>query len=88
MQESMVIDSLQQALYKRQPAPELIAHSDRGRQYASAAFKELLHEHKCAQSMSGADNPYDNAYAESFFSRFKAELLQKSAFQSKEQGQQ
>jgi len=84
MQESLVIDSLQKALYKRQPAPELIVHSDRGGQYASAAFKELLHEHKCAQSMSGADNPYDNAFAESFFSRFKAELLQKGAFESKE----
>jgi transposase InsO family protein len=36
------------------------------------------------QSMSGADNLYDNAHAESFFSRFKAELLQKGAFQSKE----
>ena len=34
--------------------------------------------------MSGPDNPYDNAYAESFFSRFKAELLQKGKFQSKE----
>jgi transposase InsO family protein len=34
--------------------------------------------------MSEADNPYDNAFAESFFSRFKAELLQKGAFQSKQ----
>jgi transposase InsO family protein len=34
--------------------------------------------------MSEADNPYDNAFAESFFSRFKAELLQRGAFQSKQ----
>lgn len=84
MEDTLVIDSLKQAVYKRRPSPGLIIHSDRGGQYASYAFKELFAHSGYVQSMSGADNPYDNAHAESFFSRFKAELLQKGAFQSKE----
>ena len=84
MEEALVINSLKQALYKRSPPPGVVVHSDRGGQYASARFKELLGHHTCTQSMSGPDNPYDNAHAESFFSRFKAELIQKGAFQSKE----
>ena len=81
MEESLVTESLKQALYKRRPAPGLIIHSDRGGQYRSENFKHLMNSHQCLQSMSGADNPYDNAYAESFFSRFKAEMLPKNGFE-------
>jgi transposase InsO family protein len=84
MEEALAIDSLNQAVYKRTPPPGLIVHSDRAGQYASHNFKALFAHSGYVQSMSGADNPYDNAHAESFFSRFKAELLQKGAFQSKE----
>ncbi len=80
MEEDLVIDSLTQALGKRNPDVGLIVHTDRGGQYASTRFKKLLKNYRCIQSMSGADNPYDNAYAESFFSRFKAELLEKGVF--------
>ena len=48
------------------------------------SFRALLADHGSVQSMSEADNPYDNAFAESLFSRFKAELIQKGAFESKE----
>ena len=82
MEESLVTESLKQALYKRNPAAGLIVHSDRGGQYRSENFKQLLNGYECQQSMSGADNPYDNAYAESFFSRFKAEMLPKNGFNS------
>ncbi len=82
MEESLVIDSLQQAVDKRSPGEKLIIHSDRGGQYAGKGFKDVLKKNKCIQSMSGPGNPYDNAYAESFFSRFKAELLQKGAFEN------
>jgi putative transposase len=82
MEENLVVDSLRQALCKRNPAAGLIVHSDRGGQYAATRFKEVLKNYRCIQSMSGADNPYDNAYAESFFSRFKAELLEKGVFES------
>lgn len=85
MEESLIIESLAQALYKRSPNVGLIIHSDRGGQYAGAAFKELLYDHHCKQSMSAADNPYDNAFAESLFSRFKAEALPKGGYESKQQ---
>ena len=84
MEESLVKESLQMAIYKRRPPSGLIVHSDRGGQYAGHSFRELLTQYQVRQSMSEADNPYDNAFAESFFSRFKAELLQKGAFQSKQ----
>ena len=84
MEDTLVIDSLNQAVHKRSPLSGLIVHSDRGGQYASYNFKALFTHTGYIQSMSGADNPYDNAHAESFFSRFKAELIQKGAFQSKE----
>ena len=67
MEEGLVIDSLTQALGKRNPAVGLIVHTDRGGQYASTRFKKLLKNYRCIQSISGADNPYDNANAESFF---------------------
>jgi len=41
---------------------------------------KLLAQHHCLPSMSRADDPYDNAFAESFFSRFKAGLLEDGAF--------
>ena len=84
MEDTLAIDSFNQAVYKRRPPSGLIVHSDRAGQYASYNFKALFAYTGYVQSMSGADNPYDNAHAESFFSRFKAELLQKGAFQSKE----
>lgn len=82
MEESLVVGSLKQAVHKRSPKRGLIIHSDRGGQYAGMAFKHALAQHHCIQSMSGPDNPYDNAFAESFFSRFKTELLQKGAFEN------
>lgn len=85
MEESLIIESLEQALYKQSPSEGLIIHSDRGGQYAGAAFKKLLNDHHCKQSMSVADNPYDNAFAESLFSRFKAESLPKGGYESKQQ---
>ena len=82
MEEDLAVDSFNQAKNNRRPDKGLVVHTDRGGQYAGAKFKLSLNG--CTQSMSGADNPYDNAYAESFFSRFKAELLEKGAFESLE----
>ncbi|MEZ5306400.1 MAG: IS3 family transposase [Pyrinomonadaceae bacterium] len=62
-----------------------IVHSDRGSQYASRDYRELLEMHGLRQSMSGKGNCYDNAQAESFFSRFKSELVEDGAFESVEQ---
>jgi len=57
-----------------------IVHSDRGSQYASTKFRELLRSNLCRQSMSRTGETYDNAFAESLFSRFKAEVLEGGAF--------
>ena len=84
MRESLVTASLQKAISTRNIKPGLLAHSDRGGQYAGTKFRQMLGRHTILQSMSDADNPYDNAHMESFFSRFKAELLEGGAFQNAE----
>lgn len=80
MEESLVITALQKVIRSRQPPQGLIVHSDGGGQYASTAFRVLLKTHQYRQSMTRKDNHYDNAQAESLFSRFKAELLDGGAF--------
>jgi len=84
LRESLVIDSLKKAIGNRRINEGLILHTDRGGQYAGNAFRKLLDKHHVQQSMSDADNPYDNAHMESFFSRFKAEMLEGGAFQNAE----
>lgn len=65
--------ALTQALTGRRPPPGLIHHSDRGVQYASAAYVERLTDAGIQISMSAVGNPYDNAKAESFFKTLKRE---------------
>ena len=86
MREELVIRALNKALGSRSLNPEagLIVHSDRGGQYAGKEFRRVLRKRGILQSMSRADDPYDNAFAESYFSRLKAELLQGGAFDSLE----
>jgi transposase InsO family protein len=59
---------------------DTIVHTDRGSQYVSHNFRALRADHECRQSMARRANCYDNAQAESFFSRYKAELLEGGAF--------
>ena len=80
MEESLVITALQKVIKSRQPEKDFIVHSDGGGQYASTAFRALLRLHEYRQSMTRKDNHYDNAQAESLFSRFKAELLDGGVF--------
>lgn len=76
MLESLVREPLEKALLKRKVKVDsgLITHSDRGGQYLSNNMKKLMKTFKLKQSMSRADDPYDNAWAESLWSRLKAEL--------------
>lgn len=67
--------ALQRAIRLRQPPRGLIAHSDRGVQYAAQAHRQLLEKQGIIQSMSRKGNCYDNAAMESFFSLLKAEVL-------------
>jgi len=80
MSAEIVIRAFQQVLVRGVPEPGLIVHSDRGGQYVDIEFRQLLRVHGCRQSMSRAGETYDNAYAESLFSRYKAELLEGGAF--------
>lgn len=82
MREELIVDSFKKALNNRNFSSDTIIHSDRVGQYAGKAFRTLLDKSKVLQSMSRADNPYDNAFMESYFSRFKAELLEGGAFDS------
>lgn len=81
MRDELVITALRRALLGRQPTDGLILHSDRGGQYASKEFRKLL-TGKYLQSMSRAGECYDNATAESFWSRLKAEVLESGVFLS------
>ena len=76
MTSDLVISAVQAALRLRCPkAGELLHHSDRGSQYASAAFQQVLRDHGITCSMSGVGNCYDNAAMESFFATLKKELV-------------
>jgi transposase InsO family protein len=79
-EDELIISALKKALNTRRPVAGLIVHSDRGGQYVSEEFRTLLNDHHLRQRMSRADDPYDNAFAESFWSRFKAEVLEDGAF--------
>ncbi len=85
MTAELVISALQKAIRKGLIKAGAIVHSDRGSQYASNGFHLLLQQNCFRQSMSGKGNCYDNAQAESFFSRFKAELIEGGVFEDLEQ---
>ncbi len=72
---SLACSALQQAIDLRRPGKGLIHHSDRGRQYASNAYRNLLEKYDITGSMSGKGNCYDNAVAESFFATLKNERV-------------
>jgi putative transposase len=72
---SLVIRAVRMALNQRHYSQNVIVHSDQGRQYASAAYRQLLAQHGLTASMSGKGNCYDNAFIESFFSTLKYELV-------------
>ena len=70
---NFVIKALHQAIGRRNPVRGCILHSDRGVQYASADFRDVLNSYGFIQSMSRKGNCYDNAVAESFFHTLKTE---------------
>jgi len=80
MTADLVIEALKKAILRECLPPGMIVHSDRGGQYVDKEFRGLLNKHGFEQSMSRADETYDNSFAESLFSRYKAELLEGGAF--------
>jgi transposase InsO family protein len=67
--------ALLRALAERKPGPGLVHHSDRGLQYASSEYVNVLREHQMIPSMSRPANPYDNASCESFMKTLKREEI-------------
>ena len=82
---TLVIAALRMALGHRRPAKTLILHSDRGAQFASAAYRQILAQHGLVPSMSRKANCYDNAFIESFFSSLKYELVYHHRFATRAQ---
>jgi transposase InsO family protein len=78
-------DALEMALSWRRPGPALIFHSDRGSQYTSRRFRELLAAHGVRQSLSRPGQCWDNAVIEAFYSTLKTELVQRHVWPTRAQ---
>jgi transposase InsO family protein len=85
MTEALVLKAFAKAVAAGGVKAQTIVHTDRGSQYASNNFRALLAANECRQSRSRRGNCWDNAQAESLFSRYKAELLEDGMFESVEQ---
>lgn len=89
MPADLVGDALKMALEHRRPSgQELIHHSDRGVQYASDDYQQLLARHGITPSMSGKGDCYDNAMMESFWSTLKTELIYQRHYATHEEARQ
>jgi transposase InsO family protein len=80
MRVELPLKALQRALKTRSLSAGLIHHSDRGSQYASRQYRQMLDAHQAACSMSRAGDCYDNAVAESIFASLKKECLARRPF--------
>ena len=88
MTSRLVVDALEMALTRRLKgswSSELVAHSDRGSQYASEHYRRRLCEERIACSMSRRGNCWDNAPMESFFASLKKELVHHEDYATREQ---
>lgn len=85
MPAKLVCDALRMAYWRRRPGPGLIAHSDRGVQYASGAYRHLLAKYQMQQSMSRKGNVWDNAPMESFFKTLKVERVHRQRYQTRDE---
>ena len=80
LEAELAVSALTMALRQRRPAPGLVHHSDRGVQYASHVYTDLLKQHGAEISMSRKANPYDNAACESFMKTLKYEEVYRSEY--------
>ncbi len=80
LEAGLALSALAMALRQRQPAPGLVHHSDRGVQYASGDYTDLLKQRQIQISMSRKGNPYDNAACESFMKTLKYEEVYRTEY--------
>ena len=83
--QQLVINALNMAIWNGHPGRGLIHHSDRGVQYASNAFQGLLKTCAIQCSMSRKGDCWDNAVAESFFHTLKVELLHGKVYDTRQE---
>ena len=81
----LVCEALQMALWRREMPKGVMLHSDRGSQYCSGAYQNLMTKYQLVCSMSGKGNCYDNACAESFFHSLKVEAIHGEHFATREE---
>ena len=81
----LVVDALEMAVSRRLPGESLVAHSDRGSQYASEHYRRRLSVHGITCSRSRRANCWDNAPMESFFASLKKELVHDEDYQTREE---
>jgi len=84
----LAMSALQMALGRRPAASNVIHHTDRGSQYASADYRAALAVHGLTASMSRSGNCYDNAPMESFFGTLKTELIHRCAYRTRDEARQ
>jgi putative transposase len=80
LEAELALAALRMALVERKPRPGLVHHSDRGVQYASGQYTEMLKQHQARISMSRKGNPYDNAACESFMKTLKYEEVYRNEY--------
>ena len=87
MRTDLVLDALRMALAQRQGGAdfELVAHTDRGSQYTSAAYAQELCDAGVLASVGSVGDAYDNAMAESFVDTFKTELIADRVWRTRSQ---
>jgi transposase InsO family protein len=88
IQTDLVADALTMAIARRRPPAGLLHHSDRGVQYASDAYQELLQDNQIQASMSGKGDCWDNAVMESFWATLKTELVHHEHYATRQQARQ
>ena len=87
MTSRLVVEALGMAVQRRLPDESLLAHSDRGSQYASEHYQHLLARHGITCSMSRRADCWDNAPMESFFASLKKELVHHEDYRTREEAQ-
>ncbi len=84
-QTQFVLDALEQALHARRPCDNLVHHSDRGSQYVSIRYTERLAEAGIEPSVGSVGDSYDNALAETINGLYKAEVVHRRSWRSREE---
>ena len=85
MKTDLALDALTMAYKRRNPGVGLLHHSDRGSQYASEDYQNLLGKYGMQVSMSRKGDCWDNAPMESFFHTLKTELTHHKKYRTREE---